>query len=205
MKNNWNTLITVTKTNLRLFRFVVLILMLIFSIGVSQQPTFAQNNVVWNAEYFNNPYLLGPATVIQQDMTIAFNWGISVPLQGMLVDNFSVRWDTNLYFEGGSPPVIRLGADALDNGHVHFWVQDNGQGLSSTEQQKIFHPFVRLRKQEVSGNGLGLVIVKKIVERLEGSISLESEVGKGSRFGFTLPVPEFADGNELAVMNGYLR
>jgi signal transduction histidine kinase len=49
------------------------------------------------------------------------------------------------------------------------------------------------------------MIVKKIVGRLEGSISLESEVGKGSRFGFTLPMPEFAYVNELAVMNGNLR
>jgi signal transduction histidine kinase len=117
------------------------------------------------------------------------------------VEEIWMNYISNAIKYGGCPPVIRLGADALDNGHVHFWVQDNGQGLSSDEQQQIFRPFVRLRKQEVSGNGLGLVIVKKIVERLDGSISLESEVGKGSQFGFILPMAELSNENELAVMN----
>jgi two-component system sensor histidine kinase/response regulator len=89
---------------------------------------------------------------------------------------------------GGSPPVIRLGAEATTNGYIHFWVEDNGQGLSSTEQLQLFQPFVRLRKHEIEGSGLGLSVVKKIVQRLEGAVVLESEVGKGSRFGFTLPM-----------------
>lgn len=132
------------------------------------------------------------------------NWPTAKGYAGW-VEEIWMNYISNAIKYGGSPPVIRLGADAPDNGHVHFWVQDNGQGLSSDEQQRIFRPFVRLKKQEIRGNGLGLMIVKKIVERLDGSISLESEVGKGSRFGFTLQVPEFAYGNELAVMNGYLR
>jgi two-component system sensor histidine kinase/response regulator len=87
---------------------------------------------------------------------------------------------------GGSPPVIQISAEAT-NGYVHFWIQDNGRGLSAEEQQQLFRPFVRLRKHEAEGNGLGLRIVKKIMERLEGKILLDSEIGKGSRFGFTLP------------------
>lgn len=102
MKSNWTALIALARTNLRRFRFVVLILTLLFSMGVAQQSAFAQNNVVWNAEYYNNPYLSGPATVIRQDVTIAFNWGISAPLQGIPADNFSVRWNTDLYFAEGT-------------------------------------------------------------------------------------------------------
>jgi signal transduction histidine kinase len=104
------------------------------------------------------------------------------------VETVWMNYISNAIKYGGSPPVIRLGAEATDNGYAHFWVQDNGAGLSSEEQQQLFHPFVRLRKHEVEGHGLGLTVVKKIMEGLQGSILLESEVGKGSRFGFTLPM-----------------
>ena len=89
-------------TNLRQLRFVALILVFIFSIGVSQQPAFAQSDVIWNAQYYNNAYLSEPATVTRQDMAIAFNWGASSPLQGINANNFSIRWGTNLYFEAGT-------------------------------------------------------------------------------------------------------
>jgi two-component system sensor histidine kinase/response regulator len=88
---------------------------------------------------------------------------------------------------GGSPPVIQISAEVTDNGYANFWVQDNGRGLSVEEQQMLFRPFVRLRKYEAEGNGLGLTVVKKIVDRLKGNVLLESEISKGSRFGFTLP------------------
>lgn len=102
MKRNWTVLIALARTNLCRFRFVALILTLLFSIGVAQQSAFAQNNVVWTAEYYSNPYLSDPSTVIREDVTIAFNWGISAPLQGIPADNFSVRWSTNLYFAEGT-------------------------------------------------------------------------------------------------------
>jgi two-component system sensor histidine kinase/response regulator len=99
-----------------------------------------------------------------------------------------MNYISNAIKYGGSPPVIQISADVTDNAYVKFWVQDNGTGLSVEEQQMLFRPFVRLRRHEAEGNGLGLRIVKKIMERLEGNILLESEIGKGSRFGFTLPI-----------------
>lgn len=119
------------------------------------------------------------------------------------VEEIWMNYISNAIKYGGSPPVIRLGSDMLDNRYIHFWVQDNGQGLSSDEKQKIFHPFTRLRKQEIDGNGLGLTVVKKIVERLEGTISLESDVSRGSRFGFTLPVARLVHEDEPVLMNEY--
>jgi uncharacterized protein YraI len=114
MKSNWKIMITVVGKNLYQFRFVTVILTLIFFIGVSQQSAFAQNNVVWNAEYFNNIYLTGPPALIRQDMSIDFNWGISAPLQGISADNFSVRWSTDQYFAEGTYRFYVLADDNAD-------------------------------------------------------------------------------------------
>ena len=92
---------------------------------------------------------------------------------------------TNAIKYGGSPPQIQLGATALEDGMIQFWVQDNGRGLSEEEQGKLFQPFVRLHDGD--GHGLGLSIVQQIVEKLNGQVGVESELTKGSRFYFTLP------------------
>ena len=69
-------------------------------------------------------------------------------------------------------------------------VKDQGSGISPEEMESIFAPFQRsqrLEKQGINGVGLGLYIVKGLVELMEGKLWLESEVGKGSTFYFSLP------------------
>ena len=92
---------------------------------------------------------------------------------------------------GGRPPRVELGAQELPDGRVRFWVRDNGPGLSPKEQGRLFRPFTRLDQAHTKGHGLGLSIVRRIVEKLGGQVGVESEEGKGSVFSFTLPgVPE---------------
>jgi two-component system sensor histidine kinase/response regulator len=88
---------------------------------------------------------------------------------------------------GGRPPHIELGATAQDDGMVRFWVRDNGAGLTPEEQTRLFIPFTRLDQVQVKGHGLGLSIVRRIVGKLGGQVGVESQVGQGSVFSFTLP------------------
>lgn len=89
---------------------------------------------------------------------------------------------------GGTPPVLHLGAEERSDGTAYFWVQDNGAGLNAKQQDEIFQPFARLAGDDVEGHGLGLAVVLRIMERLKGRVFVESAVGEGSRFGFTLPL-----------------
>ena len=89
---------------------------------------------------------------------------------------------------GGKPPEIWLGASECgDAESVKFWVKDNGQGLSSEDQKQLFLPFTRLHGDEQEGHGLGLSIVRRIVEKCRGTVGVESAPGAGSTFWFTLP------------------
>ena len=74
-------------------------------------------------------------------------------------------------------------------GRLVFSVRDTGRGIGREEKERIFHEFVRLRSaQGVDGFGLGLSIVDRLVKLLEGTISLESRLGEGSKFIVSVPV-----------------
>ena len=62
-----------------------------------------------------------------------------------------------------------------------------GDGLSTEEQAQLFTPFTRLHQVRVQEHGLGLSIVRQIVEKLGGQVGVESTKGEGSLFYFTLP------------------
>ncbi len=75
-----------------------------------------------------------------------------------------------------------------DGSMVTYCVEDNGIGIDPTHQEKIFEVFHRLNPDDsVGGEGLGLSIVMRILDRIHGSIRVESEPGKGSKFFVSLP------------------
>jgi two-component system phosphate regulon sensor histidine kinase PhoR len=86
-------------------------------------------------------------------------------------------------------PLIRVSTENTGNGLL-ITIEDNGIGISKAEQKKIFDKLYRVPTgniHEVRGFGLGLSYVKAIVEEHHGKISIESEVGRGSRFKVFLP------------------
>ncbi len=85
------------------------------------------------------------------------------------------------------PVRIELGATVQDDGCVRFWVSDNGCGIADEDQKRLFAPFGRLGRHYSEGHGLGLSLVKRIVERMQGQVGVESQPGQGSTFSFTLP------------------
>jgi light-regulated signal transduction histidine kinase (bacteriophytochrome) len=75
-----------------------------------------------------------------------------------------------------------------ENNEYIFSVQDNGIGIEEPYMKRIFTIFQRLHTRDVyDGTGIGLSIVKRIVERHGGRVWVESEYGKGSTFYFSLP------------------
>jgi signal transduction histidine kinase len=103
------------------------------------------------------------------------------------IEEVWANYISNAIKYGGEPPHITLGANPAANGMIHFWVKDNGDGLTPEEQDRLFQPFVRLGNIQVTGHGLGLSIVKRIIERHGGQIWVESQKNKGSTFHFSLP------------------
>ena len=107
---------------------------------------------------------------------------------GPWVEEVWVNYVENALKYGGRPPHVELGAERV-NSVSRFWVRDNGRGPAPEEQGCLFRPFTRLDQAHIQGHGLGLSIVRHIVERLGGQVGVESAgvPGQGSIFSFTLP------------------
>ncbi len=98
-----------------------------------------------------------------------------------------VNYISNALKYGGEPPKIYLGWDETSTGFYRFWVQDNGVGLTPSQQEQLFQPFVRFHVTKAEGHGLGLSIVQRIVLKFGGQVGVQSDSGAGCQFYFTLP------------------
>ena len=99
-----------------------------------------------------------------------------------------VNYISNAVSYGGPSPQITLTAENRPEKRcARFWVEDNGPGLDEAAQEKLFVPFASISTARTSGHGLGLSIVRRIVEKLGGQVGVVSSPGAGARFWFELP------------------
>jgi len=137
---------------------------------------------------------------------------IAQAMQGLqaLVDERQarIRWQPDLPSVWGNRELlIRLLSNLIKNAIVHnnaetprvtisaeeqperyqFRVTDNGPGIASEDRDRIFTMFARSKHQVTEGSGIGLALCRRIVEQHRGTLSLQSELGKGSTFYFDLP------------------
>ncbi len=103
------------------------------------------------------------------------------------IEQVWVNYLSNAIKYGGRPPRVELGATTQADGYIRFWIRDNGEGMTKEEQDILFTEFTRLKQvKKVEGHGLGLSIVRRIVEKLGGKVGVESQKGEGSMFYFIL-------------------
>lgn len=120
---------------------------------------------------------------IRVDSGVPFIYGDRV----QLVQLFQNLLGNALKFTNGRKPEVEL-KSWMEDGRVRFVVEDNGIGISPENLEKIFEIFRRLHfASQYPGNGVGLAVCKKVVERHRGTIWAESEQGKGAAFHIMLP------------------
>jgi signal transduction histidine kinase len=83
---------------------------------------------------------------------------------------------------------VRIQGHREDDGHLVVQVGDNGLGISEAEQERVFNRFHRGARRHGDGFGLGLSIARRAARSIGGRLMLESEPGRGSTFGFTIPL-----------------
>ena len=105
----------------------------------------------------------------------------------MMIQLFQNLISNSIKYHGEKNPEIHISADSVNDEYI-FAIKDNGIGIDQNHLERIFTIFQRLHtREEYEGTGIGLAIVQKIVQKHRGKIWVESELGKGTTFYFTIP------------------
>jgi PAS domain S-box-containing protein len=109
---------------------------------------------------------------------------------GPWIEEILSNYISNALKYGGAPPQVCVGAEPCENNQVRVWVDDNGAGVPEELRDHLFDEFTRNERERAEGHGLGLSIVRRILDKLGGKAGVESAPNGGARFTFTLPSGE---------------
>jgi PAS domain S-box-containing protein len=127
----------------------------------------------------HDPELHPPAVNIEVEGALPRVLGREAPLT-QIVSN--LLGNAVKFVTGGTPPKIRIWAEEQGS-RVRLWVEDNGIGIAARDHERIFQMFVQVHEARIySGTGIGLAIVKRAAQNMQGEVGLESDEGKGSKF-----------------------
>jgi signal transduction histidine kinase len=105
----------------------------------------------------------------------------------MMLQVFQNLIGNSIKYRGAAVPKIHVSAVRAGE-RWQFTVRDNGIGINQADAARVFEMFRRLGGNGVAGTGFGLALCRKVVERHGGRIWVESEVGRGAAFRFTIPI-----------------
>ncbi len=103
------------------------------------------------------------------------------------IEEVWTNYISNAIKYGGTPPNIQIGCATTEDNMIKCWVRDHGKGIAMARRAELFIQFSRLDPHSSEGHGLGLSIVKRIIQRLHGEVGYEEAEGEGGVFWFTLP------------------
>jgi signal transduction histidine kinase len=138
------------------------------------------------SEFVETHKLLASSRSLELRLDVAPDSGEVFADRDRLLQVFENLIDNAVKFTKSGGCVTVGGAPG--NGEFLFWVEDTGAGIASDDLSHLFDRFWQARKADRRGAGLGLPIVKGIVEAQGGRVWVESQVGEGSTFFFTLPL-----------------
>ena len=142
-----------------------------------------------------NSLALNDILARKRDIRVSLDCDAQIPL--IMLDESKIEQVLNNLIanaiEHSKPSSTVEISASQDSDVVTVLVRDQGQGLTQEDMQNLFKPFQKIAKKKPSGTkstGLGLVIAKKIIEAHHGDIWVESEIGKGATFGFSIPTKQ---------------
>lgn len=181
--------IRIMKVSIQKFRELVLD---ISAIGVIEGDMLALQSVnvdemIANVEWSLNAAIEKEHAVISKNIEVKYLMFSRKNLRSILYNLVS----NAIKFHNGTAPLITIEVKKCEHG-VTLTVEDNGIGIPESDQTRIFNLYGRLH-EKVQGKGIGLYLAKKIIDSIEGTITVESEVDKGTKFTLFFPSHTDAD------------